>query len=465
MNVTPVSCPTCGRSTVILWANRSAAFCDKCLPVQQSILQGKKNEYPLLFSPQKLADGSWAPARDVEFRDLREYVDECLRPSKAKRFKGYLSSRPETISAVLELMVSKVVAATQNSLPTINNTEIGDGTTDWTQDHFDASAKRASERDAKGTPREHLLLNRRKLITAVCDDYRAHFSVLYGKTDRLPPDIFVKVENAVEKVLNGEQLFSMIAPKLRLLQDRLDLLHEEDAMVQAQIRRLAYDFSRVPGRNEVETLRKQQSAIQKQLNSIKPQLEREQQRFEAFLRRANNSGKTVADSGESLWNASKERQRIVTRLYREFRAWQRGTLAVDFNVPVHRVHWEILKPSGDSWQELVRYYERLSRANNKSYDLDRLRKVHDLGPDEIFVGQASFDGYVVFIFRSRNLAVLDCPEVGNALYLMDSKRWKFLSQMSKTELLRYHRGEVRRIVHVSWWLSDLEYVLAHPDQK
>ena len=55
-------------------------------------------------------------------------------------------------------------------------------------------------------------------------------------------------------------------------------------------------------------------------------------------------------------------------------------------------------------------------------------------PDDIYIGRASFEGYVVFVFKKVNAAALDCPKVGNALYLMDADKWKFLSQLSKTEL-------------------------------
>lgn len=159
--------------------------------------------------------------------------------------------------------------------------------------------------------------------------------------------------------------------------------------------------------------------------------------------------------------SSVEAEKIVSRLLRDYRAWSRGTLAVDFDVPVRRVHWHILKPSGDSWLQLVRYYENLSRIRDRQYDLDRLRLIHDFKPDQIFVGRASFEGYVVFVFEAKGTAVLDCPEVGNAIYIMQAKKWKFLSQLSKTELLKYHSAEVRRIIHRSRWLSDLQFYLRY----
>lgn len=63
---------------------------------------------------------------------------------------------------------------------------------------FSAAAKRASTRSAKGLTRESRTLNRQKLVAMICADFRAHFASVYGKTERLPSDVFEKVELAVD---------------------------------------------------------------------------------------------------------------------------------------------------------------------------------------------------------------------------------------------------------------------------
>lgn len=165
------------------------------------------------------------------------------------------------------------------------------------------------------------------------------------------------------------------------------------------------------------------------------------------------------ESGDITAGASNEmnkiRSRAVQRLKRDFELWQRGALEVHFSVPVHRVHWQLLKPSGDSWQELVRHFEYLSKVRNESYDIERIKTVHDFEPDEIFVGSQSFEGYVVFCFKIGETAVLECPKVGNALYMLDLKQWRTLSQLSKTELLTHHTREAKRLIHSSAWASEL----------
>jgi hypothetical protein len=66
---------------------------------------------------------------------------------------------------------------------------------------FKLSAKNAASRQAKGVTRERQMLNRQKLISSVCADYRTHFAAIYGKTDRLPSEIFDKINSAVDEYL------------------------------------------------------------------------------------------------------------------------------------------------------------------------------------------------------------------------------------------------------------------------
>ena len=81
---------------------------------------------------------------------------------------------------------------------------ISNAASDWNEPEFYTSAKRNSERQAKGATRERNLLRRNGnggLISMVCADYRSHFAALYGKTDRLPSEVFEKIEKTVDKYI------------------------------------------------------------------------------------------------------------------------------------------------------------------------------------------------------------------------------------------------------------------------
>lgn len=73
-----------------------------------------------------------------------------------------------------------------------------------TQYPFDERLKTIASRQAKGVTRERQALNRNKLVTACCADYRAHFAAIYGKTDRLPSAIYEQIETAVDTYIANQ---------------------------------------------------------------------------------------------------------------------------------------------------------------------------------------------------------------------------------------------------------------------
>jgi hypothetical protein len=66
------------------------------------------------------------------------------------------------------------------------------------------SVKRCAERTAKGTTRERQFLQRNKLMSGACADYRSHFPAIYGKTERLPSEVFQRIETEVDKFITSQ---------------------------------------------------------------------------------------------------------------------------------------------------------------------------------------------------------------------------------------------------------------------
>lgn len=83
--------------------------------------------------------------------------------------------------------------ATQLAISNTSNPE-------WDSGMYKDAAMRAGERVIKkdSITRERRMINRPKLISSVCADYRAHFAALYGKSDRLPTAVFEQIEKAVD---------------------------------------------------------------------------------------------------------------------------------------------------------------------------------------------------------------------------------------------------------------------------
>lgn len=69
---------------------------------------------------------------------------------------------------------------------------------------FTERLEQMASRQAKGVTRERQALNRNKLVSSLCADYRAHFPAVYGKTDRLPSAIYAKLEAAVDDYIQAQ---------------------------------------------------------------------------------------------------------------------------------------------------------------------------------------------------------------------------------------------------------------------
>jgi hypothetical protein len=88
--------------------------------------------------------------------------------------------------------------------------------------------------------------------------------------------------------------------------------------------------------------------------------------------------------------ASNEVQKHASqRLHLEFNAcWSVGAAKLH-GLAVHTVHWELLSSLGGYWGQVARHYESLPKQFRETCDLDRLHFLHDLKPDEIYVGNSS----------------------------------------------------------------------------
>lgn len=115
-----------------------------------------------------------------------------------------------------------------------------------------------------------------------------------------------------------------------------------------------------------------------------------------------------------------------------------------------RLQWRPAQPGTLSVGNIARYYEEKRRWNPETkYDLDRIEKAKELDPDDPpWLGPNGFDGYVIFTFPGTGRALMECPEIGNAAYVIH-KDWESWSQMDKQELMAEAErgGEVTRITH------------------
>jgi len=118
-----------------------------------------------------------------------------------------------------------------------------------------------------------------------------------------------------------------------------------------------------------------------------------------------------------------------------------------------RLPWRLVPPGYYSDAQLKSHFNRLySDKNAEKFDWDRLEKIHSLKPDSTYLGFEELEGYILFFFNDKNISILDCPIVGNAIFIIKGD-WEKLSRLNKSELIDSHSDKVSRIIHRGDWLE------------
>lgn len=131
---------------------------------------------------------------------------------------------------------------------------------------------------------------------------------------------------------------------------------------------------------------------------------------------------------------------------------------------VNYIDWKLLEEydhirTKESKELLLNYCKSIFK--NK-LDKQRIEKIYELQPSEIYMGGNELRGYICFLFKDVEIAVLEKPIYGNATYLLPRKNWKELSKLTRETLLVKH-PQVKRCIHYdldSWIASVKQYLAA-----
>ena len=146
--------------------------------------------------------------------------------------------------------------------------------------------------------------------------------------------------------------------------------------------------------------------------------------------------------------AEVRREATVRRLYREVSS------AFD---PAHGVGprrigtlpFEIAAPGERTNEHVYAYYrEVLRRGQLAHFDRDRLDKILALPRNGLLKGKAVFYGYIVLQFEHTKKVLLECPVVGNALYVLDSGEERLLRRNKQEHIAS---DEAQIIFHTGDW--------------
>jgi hypothetical protein len=125
------------------------------------------------------------------------------------------------------------------------------------------------------------------------------------------------------------------------------------------------------------------------------------------------------------------------------------------------VDWEVLPPGW--WRDSTRVKEiRAGFRTKREADtfIGRLEYVDGFGPLETWESKFAKSGYKYYIFVFRNHAVAECPQYGNAAYVLTgASGWKSVFSKSRQELRADPSNNVTRVRHTTNWKARLaEYL-------
>ena len=201
----------------------------------------------------------------------------------------------------------------------------------------------------------------------------------------------------------------------------------------ARTERFLYD--EVPGRPKPS--KKQRQSTERDLDRLDRQIEQ--------MEASGKYDSPAPDPDTPRKVAARTASEVFKEIERDFEQHRQ--------VKGRRLQWRPARPGSLSVGSIKRHYEQRRRHEpGLKYDIARIEKAEELGPDDPpWEGPEGFEGYIIYTFPDTSKALMECPEVGNAAYVIH-KDWESWSQMDKQQLMAEaaeQGGEVTRIPHTA----------------
>lgn len=121
------------------------------------------------------------------------------------------------------------------------------------------------------------------------------------------------------------------------------------------------------------------------------------------------------------------------------------------SAPLKRANWQILPEGEIVWEHVNQYAGNIQDASELVGQLQKHRfmTIIKYKPDEVYYGNGGFHGYLVFVFKKKNMVLMENMIYGNATYVFRDN-WAELSKLSKAEIIKQNLQE-KRLVHRGNW--------------
>lgn len=139
---------------------------------------------------------------------------------------------------------------------------------------------------------------------------------------------------------------------------------------------------------------------------------------------------------------------------------RRADLSSFLPFKVARLNWRLLPPGEYPWPRVRTHTERLVADKNARYSnviLGRQELITKYSPEEVFIGNGGFRTYIAYVFKVKNIVVLESVMTDNATYIFGDD-WKEVSTLTKAQILT---GNLQkdRVVHSKGWEDRISTLL------
>jgi hypothetical protein len=127
---------------------------------------------------------------------------------------------------------------------------------------------------------------------------------------------------------------------------------------------------------------------------------------------------------------------------------------------VKRLDWTILPEGEKIWAKAHEYVDSVVKPfkNRKSITHERIDILKKLNLKLIAIGNAGFNGYMVFRHNETHLFFLENPRINNATYIFDGN-WEEFSKLTKAEIIS-NKYFLDRIIHSLKWEENVNCLLS-----
>lgn len=127
--------------------------------------------------------------------------------------------------------------------------------------------------------------------------------------------------------------------------------------------------------------------------------------------------------------------------------------------PMKRANWQILPEGEIIWEKVSQAAGRIADERElvgqmQKHRFNTIIKYH---PEQLYYGAGGFHGYLVFVFKRKNIVVMENMIYGNATYVFKDD-WKELSKLSKAEII-HNNLQYMRLVHSEKWKGEIRKLL------